>query len=88
MLKTSYNGSLTTVEKAVRGRFMQETVHCPVVGEIGAHICLGHQKRAAVFTSGSSVRVAIARACRNGCPHSRISRSSEPDGVEERDDDL
>ena len=77
VIKNSYNGSLKTVEKAVRGRFMSETVTCPVLGEIGTHICLVHQKRARVFTAGSSLRVAITRACRGGCPYSLISRSDD-----------
>jgi hypothetical protein len=49
-----------------------------VLGEIGAHICLEHQKRARIFSAGSSLRVALARACKGGCPHSRLSRSVLP----------
>lgn len=76
VLKRSYKGDLEAVEKAVKGRFMRETVVCPVLGEIGAHICLDHQKRAQSFHSSSSLRVHIARACRSGCPHSRMGRKS------------
>lgn len=76
VLKGSYNGDLAAVEKAVRGRFLAATVACPVAGEIGADICLAHQKRAQHFSAGSSFRVEMARACKGGCPHSRIGRTA------------
>lgn len=75
VVKNAYKGDLEAVEKAVRGRFMKEVVACPVLGEIGAHTCLEHQKRAVRFSAGSSLRVAIAKACKGGCPHSRLGRN-------------
>ena len=75
VLKGVYNGDLEAVEKAVRGRFMKATVMCPVLGEIAANQCLEHQKRAMQFSAASSLRVQLARACRGGCPHSRIGRA-------------
>lgn len=78
VIRNRYTGDLEAVEKAVRGRFMRETVACPVLGDIGAHICLEHQKRAKTFSAGSSMRVALARACKGGCPHSRLPRSVLP----------
>lgn len=78
VLRKTYKGDLRAIEKAVRGRFMREVVACPVLGEIGAHICLDHQKRAVRFSAGSSLRVALARACKGGCPHSRLTNTSLP----------
>ena len=74
VLKASYKGDLAAVEKAVRGRYMRMTVECPVIGDVAANQCLEHQKRAVHFSAGSSLRVALARACRGNCPHSRIGR--------------
>lgn len=74
VLKASYKGDLAAVEKAVRGRYMRMTVDCPVIGELAANLCLEHQKRALQFSMGSSHRIALARACRGKCPHSRIGR--------------
>ena len=74
VLKATYNGDLGAVEKAVRGRYMKATVLCPVLGEIPANACLEHQKRARTFSAASSIRVAISRACKGNCPHSRLGR--------------
>jgi hypothetical protein len=74
VLAKTYKGDLEAVEKAVRGRFMKQTVACPVLGELASHICLQHQKMAVSFSMGSSFRVRMARACRGVCPNSRIGR--------------
>ena len=84
VLGNAYGGDLKAVEKAVRGRFMSQTVVCPVLGEIGSHVCLEHQKRAKNFSGSSSIRVAIARACRGGCRHSRLGKLPPADGMEGR----
>lgn len=78
VLRRSYNGDLAKVETAVRGRFMRETVQCPVLGDLAAHVCLQHQKLARGFSAGSSFRIRMARACKGGCPHSRISKPQLP----------
>ena len=70
VLKGSYKGNLTTVEMTVKGRFMNNVVECPVVGEIATHICLNHQKQP--FASINPLRVQLYKACRAGCPHSRL----------------
>jgi hypothetical protein len=73
VLRRNYVGSLETVEKAVRGALMAETLNCPVLAEIATHECLANQKRAREFSAGSSIRVRLYRACRGPCPHSRIA---------------
>ena len=74
VLKRRYTGDLGAVEKAVRGALMQDTLMCPVAGEIGGDAWLGHQRRAqGPLQPTSSIRVRLYRMCRSGtCPHSRI----------------
>lgn len=75
VLKGTYSGDLQKVEQAVRGALMRQTVACPVLGDIPAQDCLGHQK--APFSTASPERVRLYRACRSGCPHSRIQSKGE-----------
>jgi hypothetical protein len=70
VLSATYKGDLITVEKAVRGAFMAETVYCPVLGEMASNACLEHQNRP--FASSNSLRVRLYKACRSGCTYSRI----------------
>jgi len=68
VLKGTYNGDLTAVEKAVRGALMNETVECPVpgVGEIRKDQCLRFQRQPLKATN--QVNVALYRACPE-CPN-------------------
>lgn len=68
----SYSGDLARVEEKVRGALMGVTVMCPVLGEIGRDHCLDQQKMP--FSATSSIRSKLYRACRSGCPHSRIKK--------------
>jgi len=72
-----YQGNMATVEARARGALMGLTVVCPVVGEIGRDRCLDEQKMG--NTGASSIRARLYRACRNGCPHSRITTEAEDD---------
>ena len=65
---------LDIAEARVRGALMGETVGCPVLGDIARDRCLDEQKRG--FSTSSSVRARIYRACRAGCSHSRIGGKS------------
>ncbi len=69
VLNRSYTGDLVTVEKAVRGALMKETVSCPVLHELPKHECLANQKKP--FSSANSVVIRLYKACRNDCPHSQ-----------------
>lgn len=69
-ISNKYKGDLTKVEQKVRGALMEETVACPVLGEIGKDACLVWQAKPRAITS--AIRAAVYRACRNGCPHSRL----------------
>jgi hypothetical protein len=69
-----YAGNLARVETAVRGAFMDATVACPVVGEIGLNRCLEEQKKN--FIGSSAIRTKLYHKCRGigteRCPHSMI----------------
>ncbi|WP_048646575.1 hypothetical protein [Nitratireductor soli] len=65
-----YRGDMGRVEETVRGALMGHVVECPVLSEIGRDQCLTWQKKP--FAATSSVRVAVYRACRAGCPHSAL----------------
>lgn len=72
VMAKNYKGDIARVELKVRGALMNETVICPVVGEIGQDRCLDEQKMG--HTGASSVRAKLYRACRSGCPHSRLTQ--------------
>jgi hypothetical protein len=68
VLGRSYNGRMDRVEGKVRGKYMQATVDCPVLGVISTHDCLGHQERGRSFHATNPLRVALYRACKT-CPN-------------------
>lgn len=70
VFSNKYTGDITRVEAKVRGALMGATVMCPILGEIGRDRCLDEQKMPRSATS--SLRSKLYRACRSGCPHSRI----------------
>ncbi len=70
-----YPGDLAKVEEKVRGALMGSTVDCPVLGGIGRHICLDWQAKPRAVTN--STRSKVYRACRDGCPHSRLKGSHD-----------
>jgi hypothetical protein len=72
ILKGTYKGSLTAVEKAVRGAFLGETVSCPVMGELEAHRCNEYQRLP--YSSSSKQRVMLYRACHNNCPNNSVNK--------------
>ncbi len=75
VLANAYPGDIARVEAKVRGALMSATVSCPVVGEIGLDRCLDEQKMG--NTGASSIRARLYRACRGGCPHSRIKETDD-----------
>jgi len=74
VLSQSYNAGLGAIKQAVEGALMNATVDCPVMGEMPANVCLENQKRE--FAATNSTRVRLYKACRGGCPHSRLAPSS------------
>ena len=74
VIANKYPGDMARVEQIVRGAFMGLTVTCPVLSDIGRDVCLAEQKKN--FSGTSSVRSRLFRACRSGCPHSRLAPST------------
>lgn len=72
VLKRTYTGDMGAVEQAVQGALMSATVNCPVYGELPSHRCLEYQRQP--FAATNPTRVRLYRACRNGCPNSRLHR--------------
>lgn len=70
VLKGSYRGDMGRIKALVEGAYMGAVVHCPVLGEIPLNRCLEHQ--GTPFAATNPTRVRLWRACRNGCPHSRV----------------
>jgi transcriptional regulator with XRE-family HTH domain len=70
VLKGVYKGNASRLEALVRGELMLENVACPVLGEISKRRCLDEQARP--FGATNPQRVALYKACRNGCDYSSI----------------
>ena len=75
ILSNGYRGDVSRVEQMVRGALMSETVECPALGDIARNVCLGWQAKP--YAATSSHRVAMYRACRDGCPHSRLFKGDD-----------
>jgi hypothetical protein len=78
VINATYRGDTATVEAKVRGLLLNETVDCPVLGDLTRDRCLSEQKMSRI--GSSSLRARISRACRGGCPHSRLTRSNPGEG--------
>lgn len=74
VINARYPGDLPRVEEKVRGALMGAVVDCPALGEIGRDSCLDWQTKP--FAATSSIRAAVFRACRAGCPHSKLEERS------------
>lgn len=74
-LGNKYPGDINKIEEKVRGALMNAKVTCPVLGVIGRDRCIASQALPKAFTN--SVRTRLYRACRNGCPHSRLKGSHD-----------
>lgn len=70
ILANRYPGDVPTVFARIRGALMGEQVACPVLGDIGRDHCLTEQSRP--FAATNATRARVYRACRSGCPHSRL----------------
>nr|WP_298099696.1 transcriptional regulator [uncultured Shinella sp.] len=75
VLGNAYKGNMAKVEEAVRWQLIGETVPCPVLGTLRKTECLEWQAKP--YAATSSHRVAMYRACRDRCPHSRIATANE-----------
>ena len=67
VLKGRYAGDLSAVERTFNGCFKNALLICPVLGELSVDRCIRYQKQK--FSAVNPQRVALYKACRNGCPH-------------------
>ncbi|MGF3022623.1 transcriptional regulator [Methylobacterium aquaticum] len=70
ILANKYGASLDNMAEKVRGAFLGFEVECPRKGAMRRDVCL--QWQAKPFAATSADRVAMYRACRSGCPNSRL----------------
>lgn len=75
VLGNAYKGNMAKVEEAVRWQLIGETVACPHLGTIRKTECQEWQGKP--YAATSSLRASMFRACRDGCPHSRIATTTE-----------
>lgn len=81
VLSNNYgNGDIGRIEQMVRGALMAEFVDCPRLGAIARNDCLEWQGKP--FAATSAHRVEMYRACRGGCPHSRLAQHPAGEGGE------
>jgi len=71
VLARKYKADTKRIEERVRGVFMNKKIECPQLGEISPAACQDWQQKP--FAATNPERVAVYRACRNGCPNFRRS---------------
>ncbi|MEQ8318736.1 MAG: transcriptional regulator [Rhodospirillales bacterium] len=65
VLKATYSGDLTAVERAVNARILDAHVECPIAGDIPLADCISNQKPATRFTNQRQIQ--FLRTCPT-CP--------------------
>ena len=73
-VKGVYKGNIARLQTLVEGSLLTETVSCPVLGDLAKHKCLQHQERPRAFATANPIKAQLYRACRAGCPYSKLSR--------------
>ncbi|MBI2770017.1 MAG: XRE family transcriptional regulator [Burkholderiales bacterium] len=66
LLNGVYPGDVDTMADRIRGKFMAQTVKCPVMGDLARNECLNNQARA--FAATNPLRTALHKACKT-CPN-------------------
>lgn len=61
-----YIGNVDALAERIRGELLNQTVRCPILGEITSRICQDERKKP--FHTANPMRVQIWRACKS-CPH-------------------
>ena len=74
VLAGKYTRDTARLQGLVEGLLMRQTVDCPVLGDIGKNKCLEHQARPRRFATANPLFVRLWKACRSGCPHSKLPR--------------
>lgn len=63
VLSGHYAAGNKSIEAAVRGALMGDTVDCPVAGEIPLNRCIDYQRRAGAFAATNPMRVQLHKHC-------------------------
>lgn len=80
VLSGKYPADPADLRRKVEGHYMNRTVECPVLGIIPVHECKEHQGRP--FSSANPLRVRLFRACRAGCPNSKLEASAKAQRID------
>lgn len=64
--KGRYIGNVDKLAERIRGELLNQTVACPILGEISTRIC--QDERSKPFAATNPMRVRLWRACKS-CPH-------------------
>lgn len=73
-LKGTYKGNLNRLQTKVEGILQTKTVDCPVMDNLPRHKCQEYQDRDPKLTYGNPLILQFYRACRSGCPHSKLPK--------------
>ncbi len=74
-LKGGYNkGRTDRLQTLVEIELMAQTVDCPIIGTLLKRRCIEHQTRDSRFATANPLKMQLYRACRSGCPHSKLPR--------------
>lgn len=65
-LKGRYIGNVEALAERIRGELLNQTVACPILGQITSRICQDERKKP--FSAVNPMRVRLWRACK-ACPH-------------------
>ena len=66
-----YPGDMQRIRQLVEGAYLNQTVICPVMGELPVHRCMQHQVRKQL--SSNPLYIQLYKSCRSGCTHSQLS---------------
>ena len=70
-LKGRYIGNVDALAERIRGELLNQTVGCPILGEITTRICQDERKKP--FHTANPMRVQLWRACKT-CQHNPQSK--------------
>lgn len=73
-LKQVYKGDMARLQARVEGVLMNQVIDCPVIGALAKHKCQEHQARDGRFATANPLNMDLYRACRSGCPHSKLPK--------------
>lgn len=71
-LKGRYIGNVEALAERIRGELLNQTVRCPILGEITSRICQDERKKP--LHTANPVRVQLWRACKV-CPHNPATQA-------------